>query len=243
MLSFTRKCLGIAFLFFCCAVATAVKFGSAAQARDAKLPLEPAVRVTNVGSKVFKPASPASSFAFIDSVTELFGLQTSVAAFSLNTDLDEYDDDDSPANVYVPNTFADPIITTLNNATGAINGGATISLRSALMAADNLGGTHTVNLSTGTYNLSKAPNSQITIGNTPQNITINGNGPANTIINMVNDANRDRILLINPVATTNSPVISISGITFQNAYLTSDAFGGGAVYSGGGTAESLTDVV
>jgi len=147
------------------------------------------------------------------------------------------------ANVYVPNTFTDPVITTLNNATGAINGGATISLRSALMAADNMGvtgGPHTVTLSTGTYNLSKAPKSQIVIGNTPQNITINGNGPANTIINMVNDANRDRFLLINPVGTTNSPVISISGVTFQNGYLTTDFYGGGAIYAGGGTAESLT---
>src|SRR5258705_10858387 len=99
------------------------------------------------------------------------------------------------ANIYVPNTFADPVITTLNNATGEINGGSTISLRSALMAADNLGGTHTITLSTGTYNLTLAlPNRQITIGNTAQNITINGNGPANTIINNTLDANKDRIL-------------------------------------------------
>jgi hypothetical protein len=52
------------------------------------------------------------------------------------------------ANTYVPNTFADPAITTLNNATGEINGGSTISLRSALMAADNFGGTHTITLGT-----------------------------------------------------------------------------------------------
>ncbi len=144
------------------------------------------------------------------------------------------------ANVYVPNTFADPVISSLNNATGAINGGATISLRSALMAADNLGGTHTVTLSTGTYNLSTAPNSQITIGNTPQNITINGNGPANTIINMVNDANKDRILFINPTGATNSPVITVNGIRFQNGFLTSDTFGGAGICSGGGSGESLT---
>ncbi|MEO7305963.1 MAG: immunoglobulin domain-containing protein, partial [Ferruginibacter sp.] len=144
------------------------------------------------------------------------------------------------AQNYTPNTFTDPVITTLNNATGAINGGATISLRSALMAADNLGGPHIVTLSTGTYNLSKTGSSEITIGNTSQNITINGNGPANTIINMVNDANRDRILFINPTGTTNSPVITVSGITFQNGYLTSDIYGGAAICSGGGSAESLT---
>src|SRR4051812_45489255 len=82
---------------------------------------------------------------------------------------------------YSPNTFTDPAIGSVNNATGAINGGATISLRSALMAADNSGGTDTVILSTGTYNLTQAlPNREITIGNNPENITIIGNGPTNT---------------------------------------------------------------
>ena len=104
------------------------------------------------------------------------------------------------ANVYTPNTLADPVFTSVNNATGAIilpagNAGM-ISLRSSLFAADFLGGTHTVTLSTGTYNLTQAlPNRQITFGNTSQTITINGNGPANTIINMVADANKDRIFL------------------------------------------------
>jgi hypothetical protein len=145
------------------------------------------------------------------------------------------------ANVYVPNTFTDPVITTLNNATGQINGGTTISLRSALMAADNLGGAHTITLSTGTYNLTQAiPNRQITIGNTNQNITINGNGPSNTIINNTLDANKDRILFINPTGTTNSPVITVNGIRFQNAFLSSDPYGGAAICAGGGSAESLT---
>jgi len=52
---------------------------------------------------------------------------------------------------YTPNTFGDPVITSINNATAEINGGSTISLRSALMAADNLGGTHAITLGTGTY--------------------------------------------------------------------------------------------
>jgi hypothetical protein len=46
------------------------------------------------------------------------------------------------AQDYTPNTFADPVITSLNDATGEINGGTTISLRSAITASDNLGGTH-----------------------------------------------------------------------------------------------------
>lgn len=145
------------------------------------------------------------------------------------------------ANTYAPNTFTDPVITSINNATGAINGGSTISLRSALTAADNLGGTHIVNLSTGTYVLTQAiPNRQITIGNRAENITINGNGPTNTIISGTLDANKDRILFINPTGSTNSPVITINGVKFQNGYLTSDTYGGAAICSGGGSAESLT---
>ncbi len=147
------------------------------------------------------------------------------------------------ANVYVTNTFTDPVISSLNNATGTINGGATISLRSALMAADNLGGNHTVTLSTGTYNLTQAlPNRQITIGNTAQNITINGNGPANTIISNTLDANKDRILTINYNGTTPNVITTISGVKFQNGYLTSDEYGGAAIYAGpiGGFFESLT---
>ncbi len=145
------------------------------------------------------------------------------------------------ANVYVPNTFADPVIMTLDNATGKINGGSTISLRSALMAADNLGGTHTVNLSTGTYNLTQAiPNREITIGNTSQNITINGNGPANTIISNTLDADKDRILFINPLGTTNNVVTIVQGIKFQNGYLSSDPYGGAGICAGGGTGNFLS---
>jgi hypothetical protein len=146
------------------------------------------------------------------------------------------------AQNYTPNTFADPVITTLNNSNGEINGGTTISLRSAVRASDNLGGTHIITLSTGTYNLTQAiPNRQLVLGTSlSQNVTINGNGPTNTIINMVNDANRDRILFINPSGNTNSPVVSVSGIRFQNGYLSSDPYGGAAICAGGGSAESLT---
>lgn len=102
------------------------------------------------------------------------------------------------------------------------------------MAADNLGGPHTVTLSTGTYTLTNAlPNRQITIGNTSQNIAINGNGPANTVISMLSDTNRDRIMLINPAGTVTGVTTKCSGIKFVNGYLTSDTFGGGGIYAGG----------
>jgi len=152
---------------------------------------------------------------------------------------------------YTPNTFGDPVITSINNATAEINGGSTISLRSALMAADNLGGTHTITLATGTYLLDGSgtytvpsqgtfSSRSIFIGNSSQDITINGNGPANTIISM-DAAGRDRILAINYDGTTADVNTTISGITFQNGYLNYDAYGGAAIYAGpaGGNLETL----
>ena len=114
------------------------------------------------------------------------------------------------AQNYTTTTFTDPVFTAVNNATGVITAGAgvgLISLRSALKAADNLGGTHTITLGTGTYLLDGSTtytNSPVNggsartiyFGNTAQNITINGNGPANTIISMA-ATGRDRIFSIN----------------------------------------------
>src|SRR4051812_49146534 len=74
------------------------------------------------------------------------------------------------ANTYTVNTTAD----------GTSSSG-TVNLRGALLAADALGGTHTINLPAGTYNLTLGT---ITFGNRAQSITINGAGAASTIINM-----------------------------------------------------------
>ncbi|MEO7509705.1 MAG: hypothetical protein ABIZ95_20840, partial [Pyrinomonadaceae bacterium] len=147
------------------------------------------------------------------------------------------------ANTYTPNTFADPAITSLNNATGAINGGGTISLRSALKAADNLGGgPHTISLGTGTYlldgsgtyttpGLGTISSRTIFFGNSAQNITINGNGPASTIISMA-ATGRDRIFTINYDGVVSNVVTTINGVKFANGYLTFDTFGGAAIYAG-----------
>ena len=156
------------------------------------------------------------------------------------------------ATNYVPNTFADPTITTLNNATGAIDGGATISLRSALMAADNTGGTHTITLATGTYLLDGAgtytvpslgtfSSRTIFLGNTTQNITITGNGPANTIISMA-AAGADRVFAINYDGVVDDIFTTFSGVKIQNGLLNFDQYGGAAIYAGpvGGNDQTLT---
>src|SRR5687768_9175425 len=123
------------------------------------------------------------------------------------------------------------------NVTITTDGLAPNQLRGAIMAADALGGTHTINVAAGTYTLILG---QIVFGNSAQNITIIGAGPASTIISMGSGVLQDRIFFINPSGTTNSPVITVQGIKFENGYLTSDPYGGAAICAGGGSGESLT---
>ena len=123
------------------------------------------------------------------------------------------------------------------NVTNTTDGLGLNQLRGAILDADALGGTHTINVAAGTYILTLG---EITFGNTAQNITIIGAGPASTIISMTAGAGQDRIFFINPNGTTNSPVISVQGIKFENGYLNSDPYGGAAICAGGGTGESLT---
>src|SRR5688572_20123503 len=129
-------------------------------------------------------------------------------------------------------------VATVYNVTNTTDGLAINQLRGAILAADAAGGTHTINVAAGTYTLTLG---QITFGNTNQNITIIGAGSGSTIISMsTNPLQRDRIFFINPTGTVNSPIITITGIKFQNGYLTNDPFGGAGICSGGGVAESLT---
>src|SRR4030095_1303765 len=123
------------------------------------------------------------------------------------------------------------------NVTNTTDGFALNQLRGAILDADALGGTHTINVAAGTYTLTLG---EITFGNSAQNITIIGAGPASTIISMTTGTGKDRIFFINPSGTTNSPVITVQGIKFENGYLTSDPYGGAAICAGGGTGESLT---
>ena len=123
------------------------------------------------------------------------------------------------------------------NVTNTTDGFALNQLRGAILDADALGGTHTINVAAGTYTLTLG---EIVFGNTAQNITIIGAGSSSTIISMTTGAGQDRIFFINPSGTTNSPVITVQGIKFENGYLTSDPYGGAAICAGGGSGESLT---
>ncbi len=104
----------------------------------------------------------------------------------------------------------------------------TVNLRGAILAADAAGGSNTINVPAGTYNLSLG---EITFGTTAQNLTITGSG--SVTINMAGTGlNQDRIFNINPNVIS-GVTTSISGIAFTNGHLTSDGYGGGAIISGG----------
>ncbi|MBD2702656.1 hypothetical protein IC229_18565 [Spirosoma sp. BT702] len=121
-------------------------------------------------------------------------------------------------------------VTTTMDGTSA---SGTVNLRGAILAADAAGGSHTITVPAGTYNLTLGA---IVFGNKAQNIIINGAGPNSTIINMAGTGNnQDRIFMINPPGTISNIQTSITGIKFTNGRLKSDTFGGGAIVAGGPT--------
>ena len=141
------------------------------------------------------------------------------------------------AVLFFASLFSITSVANVYNVTNTTDGLGLNQLRGAIMDADALGGTHTINVAAGTYTLTLG---EIVFGNTAQNITIIGAGPGSTIINMASGDLKDRIFFINPSGTTNSPVITVKGVKFQNGFLTSDPYGGAAICAGGGSGESLT---
>jgi hypothetical protein len=133
-----------------------------------------------------------------------------------------------------------PTFAAVFNVTNTTDGPATTQLRGAIAAADAAGGTHTINVAAGNYILTLGT---ISFGNTAQNISIIGAGAATTTITMTsNVAQRDRIFVINPPGTTPNVFTTFSNIKLANGYLTSDTFGGAAIYAGpiNGLSQSLT---
>jgi hypothetical protein len=103
------------------------------------------------------------------------------------------------------------------------------SLRGAILNADAAGGTHSIAIPAGLYNLTLG---KLSFGNQSENITLNGAGPAATIIQM-SAVGTDRILLINPAGTTPNVGATIQNLTFFGGILTSDFSGGAAILAGG----------
>jgi hypothetical protein len=110
----------------------------------------------------------------------------------------------------------------------ALDSSGNISLRSATEAANAQGGTTTINVPPGTYNLSISP-FELQVGSDPsENITINGTGtPSNTIIHQTVANNRVFDLDFN---FTGDVAVSISNVTISGGQ--GDLYGGGGIVAG-----------
>jgi hypothetical protein len=135
------------------------------------------------------------------------------------------------ANTFNVNTTADFDPSTASLTTGK-DGANDISLRTAILAADNIGGINTINLPAGTYLLSSTYG-YVLFGSQAENITIVGVDSSNTIID--GSVLGDRIFLINTTGSIAGVQTTIQNVKFQNGTLFSDNFGGGAILAGGPT--------
>jgi hypothetical protein len=125
---------------------------------------------------------------------------------------------------FVVNTTLDTVATNFQNGKDATGH---ISLRSAIMAADSKGGTNSITLPAGTFKLTiagadedKSATGDLDISD---NLTIKGNGSANTIID---GNNLDRVI---EVLSGN---VTISNLTIQHGR-TGDRGGGGILHAAG----------
>ncbi len=132
------------------------------------------------------------------------------------------------------NTLSDTHAVNPSAGTGLDSTGK-ISLRSALEVVESIGGTQTINLPAGTYNLSLGT---ITFGDVAQNVSIAGASAATTIVNMTTTA-QNRIFLIGTTGTLPNVHTTISNVQFTGGKLTGDNYGGGAIIAGG-PSNSLT---
>ena len=120
-------------------------------------------------------------------------------------------------------------------AASALDSSGNISLRSAIEAANDQGGTTTINVPPGTYNLSISP-FELQVGSgSGQNISINGTGtPGNTIVHQTVAGNR---VFDVDFFVVGDVTVSISNLTISGGQ--GDLFGGGGIVAGG-TSDLLT---
>jgi large repetitive protein len=118
-----------------------------------------------------------------------------------------------------------------HNTAGATTCPASCSLRAAIEAANNLGGTVTINVPVGTYGLSLGELQVGTFPGTPTSyaITIQGAGAAGTIINQTDVTNR--VFDLDPTIHGNVNV-TIDGVTVSGGHDAHDNFGGAGIISG-----------
>ncbi len=162
----------------------------------------------------------------------------------------------TPANI-TPTTFSDFAVTGGVSATGVITGGAgdgLITLRSAVIAAnaaDASGGTSTITLNAGTYQLTIVGNAAPGANPNDENaaigdldvfhsgLTINGAGPGSTIIKQT--TSNDRVFNVDENFNETPFNFTIKNLTIEGGRDTTLGGGGGAIFSGA-VDTGLTDV-
>ena len=160
------------------------------------------------------------------------------------------------AATFVPTTFADTPISSAGvvNAAGQItNQGNAITLRSAVIAANAAGGTNSVTLGAGTYQLTipgtgeTAASGDATIGDLDvlappsgtNTLTVQGAGAGSTTIQQTTGV--DRVFDLHPVNVAGSITFNLNGVTVTGGVSTSSA---GAILAGrAGDVTALTNCV
>jgi hypothetical protein len=127
-------------------------------------------------------------------------------------------------------------------------GGAGISLREAVIAANNTAGADTITLTNGTYTLTRSGNDATSSNgdlDINDHLTINGSGPASTIIQGATDASftgtiGDKVLGINQDGTHLGLAVTISGVTIRYGNNSVPSGDPTFAYTGGGVDVFLT---
>ncbi len=162
------------------------------------------------------------------------------------------------ATTYTPTILTDPPVTGgVNSANGVIIGGAgngQVSLRSSVIAANATGGTNTITLGVGTYQLTiagtgeTASSGDATIGDldvlatttsgTRNTLTVQGAGAGSTTIQQTSSI--DRIFDLHPINVAGSITFILTDVTAKGGNLTSGS--GGAILAGrAGDVTTLTN--
>ena len=156
-------------------------------------------------------------------------------------------DDATRAATFTPTTTSDLAISAIGvvNAAGQItNQGNAITLRSAVIAANASAGADTINLGTGTYQLTIVGNAAAgapgndgdptkgdlsVFGANASDLTISGNGTANTIIQQTTA--HDRVFNVNETFL-NTFNFTVQNLTIRGGRDTSLNGGAGGIYAG-----------
>jgi uncharacterized repeat protein (TIGR01451 family) len=156
----------------------------------------------------------------------------------------------SASTTFTVNDTADAALASSTGTTCVSTDSGRCTLRGAIQAADNVGGSVGITLPAGTYTLAIPATTgsqtddpskgdldidQLNGASNPPNVTITGAGADSTVIN----ANSiDRAFTVHPDSGTGNPTLTVSGVTIEGgapSVHSDDDLDGGAIFNEGGT--------